>query len=76
MVAVTFIRNILSMIMVFALSPWIAGMGVYNMFILLGVLSLTVCATCVPMLIYGKKLRIKCADNYKKFAARQFKTRV
>jgi len=75
MVIVTFVRNMVSMAMVFAISPWIAGMGVYNMFVLLGVLTIAVNATYIPMMIYGKRLRKLSAQNYAKYAARQFRTR-
>lgn len=53
----------------------IAGMGVYNMFVFLGVLSFGVSATYIPMLIWGKRMRVKCAASYADYARMQYDNR-
>lgn len=50
----------------------ISGMGVYNMFVFLGVLSFGISSTYIPMLIWGKKMRIKCAAKYAMYARTQY----
>jgi hypothetical protein len=70
--SVVFVRNIISTGLVFAITPWIAGMGVYNMFVLLGCLSIGVALTSVPLMIWGRKWRIKFAGRYEYFAAKQY----
>jgi hypothetical protein len=49
-----------------------AGMGVYNMFVLLGCLSIGVALTCVPLIIWGRKWRASLAGRYEHFALKQY----
>ncbi|GME31400.1 MFS transporter [Neofusicoccum parvum] len=74
-VAVAMIRNLLAMALVFALPPWLKNMGTYDMFTLLGCLTLTLSLTAVPMLIWGRTWRKGCADKYRYYAARQYSPR-
>ncbi|KAJ5818113.1 hypothetical protein N7474_003704 [Penicillium riverlandense] len=74
-VGVTFVRNLLATIFVFAIPAWEDGMGAYNMFVLLGCLAVLVVATYVPMLIWGKKWRRQYASRYEFYARRQYETR-
>lgn len=62
-------------ILVFALSPWFDGMGIYNSFILLGCLATAFMLTAVPMVLYGKKFRAKSVEKYRYYGKRQFNTR-
>lgn len=68
LVGVCFVRNAIAAAIVFAVSPWISGMGMYNTFILLGCIALLVMLLCVPMIIWGKKLRVLCKDRYVAYA--------
>ena len=72
LIGVAFVRNALGTILVFAVPPWVNNMGVYSMFVLLGCLGLVVSSTYIPMLIWGKKWRIRCAKRYEYYALRQF----
>jgi hypothetical protein len=54
------------------MTPWMAGMGVYNMFVLLGCLGLAVALTSVPMIIWGRKWRVQLAGRYEFYAAKQY----
>lgn len=65
-------RNIISTALVFAVTPWMEGMGVYNMFVLLGCLSIAVALTCVPLMIWGRSWRARLAQRYEHFAAKQY----
>lgn len=67
-----FVRNVISTGLVFAVTPWMEGMGVYDMFVLLGCLSIAVALTCVPLIIWGRKWRAKLAGRYEHFAAKQY----
>ncbi|KAK4944136.1 hypothetical protein LTR10_016469 [Elasticomyces elasticus] len=70
--SVVFVRNVISTALVFAITPWIEGMGVYNMFVLLGCLSIAIALTCVPLIIWGRAWRIKLAPRYEHFVAKQY----
>ncbi|KAJ9497316.1 hypothetical protein H2202_007120 [Exophiala xenobiotica] len=69
---VVFVRNIISTALVFAITPWIEGRGVYNMFVLLGCLSIAVALTVVPLIIWGRTWRAKLAGRYEYFVAKQY----
>jgi hypothetical protein len=75
LIGVAFVRNIMAMILVFAIQPWFNGMGVYNAFVLLGCISVAFSLTAVPMYIWGKTYRVKCAARYREFAGKQFNIR-
>ncbi|EKG10849.1 Major facilitator superfamily [Macrophomina phaseolina MS6] len=64
LVGVTFMRNAMATVIVFALTPWIDSIGLRNMFISVGCLSFGVCLTTVPMMVYGKKMRALTKDTY------------
>jgi len=66
-----FTRNIFSVIILFALTPWINGMGVQNVHVLMAVLCFVISALPVPLLIWGKKARIATATRYRKMASQQ-----
>ncbi|KAH7323818.1 serine/threonine kinase 16 [Rhexocercosporidium sp. MPI-PUGE-AT-0058] len=76
MVAVTFVRNAIATVIVFVLPPWLKGMGTYNMFALIGVLALASGLMFVPMMMYGKRVRIACASRYARYAQKQFNPRL
>ncbi|KEF62807.1 uncharacterized protein A1O9_00780 [Exophiala aquamarina CBS 119918] len=70
--SVVFVRNIISTGLVFAITPWMEGMGVYNMFVLLGCLSIAVALTSVPLMIWGRSWRARLAGRYEYFVSKQF----
>ncbi|KAJ4315296.1 hypothetical protein N0V84_008452 [Fusarium piperis] len=70
--AVVFVRNIIATGLVFAVSPWMAGMGVYDMFVLLGCIAAAIALTCVPLMIWGRKFRAKLAPKYDYFIDQQY----
>jgi len=72
LIGVAFVRNIMATILVFVIQPWFNGMGVYNSFVLLGCISVAFSLTAIPMYIWGKKARIRCADRYRHYAEKQF----
>ena len=74
-VAVAFVRNAMSMMITFVLTPWILGMGLKNTFILAGALSLAINALVIPMIFFGKKWRIASTEKYQKFADMQYNPR-
>lgn len=71
LVGVVFIRNILSLIVLFVLTPWVDGMGMQNLHILVAVLAFVIYMLPVPLLVWGKKARVATATRYKKMATRQ-----
>lgn len=69
---VVFIRNAIATALVFAATPWMNGMGVYNMFVVLGCLSAVVALTCIPMIIWGRKCRVQLAGKYDHYVMKQY----
>lgn len=59
------------MVVRFAFTPWINGMGIQNTFILIGMLALITVTLPILLMVYGKRARAGTADNYRKYAARQ-----
>lgn len=75
LVALTFSRNTLSTIFVFAMTPWIDAVGMANVFNTIGAIGLAVLLFAFAFLWKGKAWRHKTAWRYKYFAARQFDPR-
>lgn len=61
---VAFFRNAVSVAMPFAMVPWLTRMGLSNMFIVIGCLSLAIGLLFIPMIIWGKRIRIALAPYY------------
>lgn len=68
-------RNIFSVVVLFALTPWVEGMGLRDLHILLAFIALVVLLIPVPLLVWGKKARIATAASYRKMAANQLSHR-
>ena len=68
---VIFSRNAFSVVVLFALTPWIAGMGLRNVHILVGVLCFAIMLIPVPLLLWGKKARGATAKRYLNMARQQ-----
>ncbi|PYH46926.1 putative MFS transporter [Aspergillus saccharolyticus JOP 1030-1] len=68
---VAFMRNVFSIGVPFAISPWMETSGLTNMFITVGFISLGVNLMLVVMIIYGKRFRRAKAHRYRELAAQQ-----
>lgn len=64
------IRNTLSVVVLFVLTPWIAAMGLQNSQILAAVFCFLFLLLPVPLLIWGKRIRVATAKRYEKMARR------
>jgi uncharacterized membrane protein len=71
LVGVVFTRNAISVAVLFALTPWINGMGIQNLHVLIAVLCFAICSIPVLLLVWGKKARIATAEKYKRLASKQ-----
>lgn len=71
LVGVVFIRNVLSVIVLFTLTPWVNGMGIQNVHILIAFIIFAILLLPIPLLIWGKKARIATAERYREMAMRQ-----
>lgn len=68
-------RNILSLIVLFVLTPWVEGMGLQNTHIICAVIAFVIYLLPIPLLIWGKAARKATAASYKKMAERQLTLR-
>ncbi|KOC15616.1 hypothetical protein AFLA70_269g001790 [Aspergillus flavus AF70] len=75
LVGVTFIRNLISTVFVFALAPWIASSGLTGFYITFSVILTVILLGNILFLIYGKKLRVLGARRYLYFAGNQIDLR-
>jgi hypothetical protein len=71
MVGIIFTRNIFSVVVLFALSPWTEGMGLRNVHILIAAIFCAILLIPVLLLRYGKKARAATAKRYLAMAQRQ-----
>ncbi len=74
--AVVFVRNALAVVVSFCLSPWLDGMGLQNMFILIGCVAFALLMIPVPLLIWGKKARVMTIQRYAHHSRKQPARRV
>nr|POE62888.1 putative mfs-type transporter [Quercus suber] len=75
LVGVTFTRNVLGTIFVFALSPWIAAVGTANVYVTIGVIGIAVLLFVFVFLWKGKQMRRWTTARYRWYASRQFGAR-
>ncbi|KAL4965432.1 MFS general substrate transporter [Aspergillus stella-maris] len=71
LVGVAFVRNGLSTIFVFAVTPWIEASGLRDMFIAVACISTGTLLILIPMIMYGKKMRVWTAKRYREMARLQ-----
>ncbi|KAL1981972.1 hypothetical protein VTN96DRAFT_1938 [Rasamsonia emersonii] len=64
LVSVAFVRNGLATVIVFALTPWIESVGLYNMFVSAACLATAILLLTVPMIVWGKRARCWTAGRY------------
>lgn len=64
------LRNAFSVVVLFVITPWISAMGLQNMQILTAVFCFLFLLLPVPMLIWGKRIRVATEKRYKKMARR------
>lgn len=71
LVAIVFFRNIIPLLVLFALTPWIDAMGVQAVHILTAAVCFVVLLIPIPLIIWGKKARRSSAKRYRRMALRQ-----
>ncbi|KAH7389977.1 major facilitator superfamily domain-containing protein [Pyrenochaeta sp. MPI-SDFR-AT-0127] len=75
-VGVTFLRNVLATTFVFALTPWVARVGLQNVMLTFGIITFLILGVgTLGMIIYGKRLRRATAGRYRVYAKRQIDSR-
>ncbi|VUC33661.1 unnamed protein product [Clonostachys rosea] len=70
--SVVFVRNAIATALVFAITPWMETMGVYDMFVVIGCIATGVALTSVPVIIWGRRFRVQLADKYAHFIDQQY----
>lgn len=68
-------RNILSVIVLLVLTPWVEGMGLQNLHVLIALINFVILLLPVPLLVWGKRARVATATRYKKMAQKQLSHR-
>lgn len=68
---IVFVRNMISVPVLFGLAPWLSSMGLVDFHILLAALCFAFLLPPIPLLIWGKRIRGATASNYRDMASRQ-----
>lgn len=68
LISFVFVRNALSVVIMFSFTPWITNMGVRNASILISLLVIVLLSFPLPLLIWDKNVRIKTVPRYKRYA--------
>lgn len=71
LVGIVFMRNALSVVVLFGLTPWVDAMGVLNVHVLTAAVCFAVLLIPIPLLLWGKKARLSTAKRYKEMAMKQ-----
>lgn len=74
-IGITFLRNAFGTVAAMCLSPWIDSMGLYNMTVMSGCLSIIITLLTIPVMIWGRRGRGWTATRYRAMAAQQFDAR-
>ncbi|KAF4964245.1 hypothetical protein FSARC_7799 [Fusarium sarcochroum] len=67
-IGVAFMRNCFSIAISFALVPWLDAQGLQNLSITMGVWATAMGFLHVPLMTWGKRIREKTTDSYKRMA--------
>ncbi|EXJ81171.1 hypothetical protein A1O3_07461 [Capronia epimyces CBS 606.96] len=73
LIAVVFVKNLFPTILVFALTPWIEGVGLSNVFITVAVIVAAILLGNFIFIMFGKRFRIRCAAKYRSYAGHALK---
>lgn len=68
LVGVVFVRNLLGVVVSVGIIPWIDGMGIQNTFILTAATAAIVLLIPAPLMIWGKKARIRTSVKYEHYS--------
>ena len=71
MIGVVFVRNAFSVVILFALTPWIKRNGIQNVCLISAGIAFVVLLFPIPLLVWGKRIRIATAQKYKRMALLQ-----
>ena len=66
-VTVILVRNTMSFAIGYGVTPWVTNMGYQNAFILAAFAGMAQCLTFLIFVKYGKTLRRKSGDRYRKY---------
>jgi hypothetical protein len=71
MIGIVFVRNLFAVVILFAVTPWTKDMGLQNVCIMTAVFCFAILLLPIPLIVWGKKIRIATAKRYKRMAMRQ-----
>ncbi|KAJ5689554.1 hypothetical protein N7462_003946 [Penicillium macrosclerotiorum] len=70
-VGVTFIRNLISTIFVFALAPWVNRVGLTWFYVTFGLIVTVIMLGNIVFIYFGKMFRARVASRYRHFSAQR-----
>ncbi|ORY56986.1 major facilitator superfamily domain-containing protein [Pseudomassariella vexata] len=75
LVGVTVVRNTFSTVFIFAITPWIAAIGIKWVIIIIVLISVVFLSFTGVLIVYGKTFRARTATRYAYYASLQYKER-
>lgn len=69
-VSLVLIRNLCGFAFAYAITPWIEHQGLLKTFLVVGILSMVFWMICIPMILFGKRLRVRTARSYQLYLAK------
>lgn len=75
LVGIAFVRNMCATAIVFGATPWTNELGMYDLFVCIGCLAFFFAGLTVPVIYFGKSLRIRGAARYRNVALTQYDAR-
>lgn len=71
MIGIIFTRNVLAVVVLFTLTPWIDGMGLQNLHVLVAAILCAILLIPVLLLLWGKRARSWSGKRYMAMSQRQ-----
>lgn len=71
MIGIVFVRNLFAVVILFSLTPWTNDMGVQNVCVITAAVCFAILLLPIPLLLWGKRIRVATAERYKRMAMRQ-----
>lgn len=69
-VSVVLIRNLVGFAFGYGVTPWIENQGLFNTFLVVGILALVFWSFCIPIIYFGKRVRRRTAKSYQEYLSK------
>jgi hypothetical protein len=71
MIGIVFVRNLFAVVILFSLTPWTNDLGIQNVCVITAAVCFAILLLPIPLLLWGKRIRVATAERYKRMAMLQ-----